>query len=191
MSERTAPVGSVSLPQTTADLHVFVQRLTSAQRDGRACVVCGADGFPLRPVGDLLGHQVAECHFHSWERANADNPPTWLTGPCPPWCADEHHAIDLPGDRLHGSPCLTVELRTMDYLNLGSPERPEFRPREMLMDLVQGYREIEPRICLNDNTDTFEVYLTLIEAERVSAHLSALVAQARDTPPAEHDSAGG
>lgn len=35
--------------------------MNEAQRDGRACVVCGRDNLPMVPAGFLYGVQVFTC----------------------------------------------------------------------------------------------------------------------------------
>ncbi|GAA4803299.1 DUF6907 domain-containing protein [Nocardioides caeni] len=38
-----------------------------------------------------------------------DDSPTWLTEPCPSWCARQHHEGDHPEDRFHQSTPSTID----------------------------------------------------------------------------------
>ncbi|MGV9600782.1 DUF6907 domain-containing protein [Streptosporangium sandarakinum] len=110
--------------------------------------------------------------------------PAWLTGPCPDWCSSLHNASDHPEDRHHDGANESVELTTMDFVDYGAPGRPNYRPQVALMDLVQGYREVEPRVCVVEGSDRFVFYLPLAEAEEFAGHLLRLVAEARgETTP--------
>lgn len=163
----------------TLDLHVLKDRLTSDQRWSRACIQCGKAGGILKPAGKLLDIDVVECDNHQWDRREAKNPPVWLTQPCPAWCVTRHSGPDDPGDRIHDSPLMAVPLLTMDFINYESPTEPRFAPVELMVDLVQGYREAEPRIVLNDTSDKWSDYLSLYEAEQLAKNLTALVDAAR------------
>ncbi|GGQ20863.1 DUF6907 domain-containing protein [Streptosporangium pseudovulgare] len=105
--------------------------------------------------------------------------PAWLTGPCPAWCSALHSASDHPDDRHHDGVSAAVELTTMDFINYGAPTRPNYRPQVALIDLIQGYREAEPRVCVVEGSDRFLFYLSLAEAEEFAGHLLQLVATAR------------
>ncbi|MCC5578998.1 hypothetical protein IMZ11_25560 [Microtetraspora sp. AC03309] len=163
----------------TVNLTAAKNNLSFPQRTGRACITCGATGTILKPAGTLLDIDVVECENHQWERANADNPPTWLTGPCPTWCIAEHRGSDHPDDRNHHSTNVSVSLKTMDYQNHGTPDEPRFVPLELMADLFQQHLQAEPRVVLNDTSDKFADYLSLDEAERFANHLLELVLAAR------------
>lgn len=76
---------------------------------------------------------------------------------------------------IHGT-----DLLTMDFENFGTAARPEYRPNALMADLVQGYREVEPRVCLIDSADKGTAYyLSLVEVEEFAAHLLRLVAEGR------------
>ncbi|MDP9862014.1 MULTISPECIES: hypothetical protein [Streptosporangium] len=77
--------------------------MSTAQRNGRACIVCGAGGGILKPAGKLLDRDMVECETHEWEREKA--------------------------------------------------AKPDYRPVSLMTDLVQGYREVEARVCLHDATE--------------------------------------
>ncbi|MFD8562472.1 DUF6907 domain-containing protein [Streptosporangium canum] len=162
------------------NLNLAKDSLSPAQRNGRACVSCGASGGILKPAGVLLDVKVVECETHIWERDAAANPPTWLTAPCPAWCTERHRAGDHPDDRQHVSVIHATDLLTGDFEDFGMPGKPQFRPISLLADLVQGYREAEPRVCLSDSATKGTChYLTLAEAEEIAAHLLQLVAAGR------------
>lgn len=179
-------------PDTPAalDLHALTDTLTPAQYAGRACITCGASDTILKPLGKLLDRDVVECETHEWRRRDAAGPASWLTQPCPRWCTDApdihegftiHRASDCPEDRRHSGDYFSVPLHTMDYVSFGPPASPSFKAREVMANLVQHYREAEPRICLSDDVDTFAIYMTLDEARRHRDHLTELLADAAQT----------
>ncbi|MBG0818190.1 hypothetical protein [Planomonospora sp. ID82291] len=165
-------------PPAAVDLHALLDSLTPAQLNGRACITCGAAGEILKPIGKLLDRDVVECDAHKWERDGVENPPTWLTGPCPAWCIARHHAMDCPEDRQHSSEILGVDLTTHDFENCGTQDSPAFRPVSARVDLIQHYREAEARVCVGVGDDT-SFRLTLAEAEQHARHLLRMVALAR------------
>ncbi|MBB6547026.1 DUF6907 domain-containing protein [Nonomuraea rubra] len=157
------------------------QSLTAAQLEGRACIQCGSEERHLAPAGTLLDVKVVECYTHQQERRLAASPAEWLTvSPCPAWCRDEHSGSDHPDDREHNSLYLNTALQTMPYINYGHGDKPEYKPTGIMTDLVQHYREAEPRICFGDTGDHASYYMTLDEAQEIALHLLVLVSAGRD-----------
>lgn len=160
---------------TILDLIALKNSLTAAQRIGRACVVCGNSLNRFVPAGKIGDVDVVECDHHAPQRKRErDNAPTWLTAPCPGWCHDDHHGSDHPDDRRHGSGTTGVPLRTMAFENFGSPAEPSYKPLELMADLEQLYREIEPRVVLCDDSDKWFRRLSLGETRDFALNLIEL-----------------
>ncbi|MCX9191961.1 hypothetical protein C3Y87_11140 [Carbonactinospora thermoautotrophica] len=170
--------------------------LTSAQRDGLACVVCGRDYLknpvPRVPVGRSgTSSQVFACdggegvrcaalltgrHAADAEDTGQPTPdvrPSWLVEPCPAWCLGGHEEGDHPADRRHWSEELRVPL------SLAAPVEIDegcYRPEQARAYLEQHVREREPFVCLSKGDEpAFE--LTLDEARALAEALLALVEQ--------------
>jgi hypothetical protein len=120
-----------------------------------------------------------EATMRAYEKQREDNEPAyWLkSDPCPPWCTNTnlHKSSDDPADREHDSDVLSVSLESMPP----SVAYAEFRPPEVTAMLVQKFREVEPRVYINDSSDGTNLYATLDEAEKLAYDLLFLVAQAR------------
>lgn len=104
-------------------------------------------------------------------------PAYWLVShPCPPWCHGRAHtSSDHPMDRVHDSAVRAVTFDTMQP----STGYGDYRAPELTLHLTQGYRETEPRVCVEFEGDTI-LYATLVEAEAVADALLALIAEARE-----------
>lgn len=81
--------------------------LTDEQRDGLACVVCGADTAPMRPVGHVDGVQVFACTSHVADEkgvATADTPTDEKGVHSVRTLDDEQglHAVETPDDATAG-----------------------------------------------------------------------------------------
>lgn len=178
----TAPaLRTVTVAGAQIDLVALRDSLTPAQRMGRACVHCGRNGERLEPAGTLLDVQVVECFTHRYARHNAASPAGWLSiSACPSWCNSGHRGSDHPDDRQHGSLYLETVLQTMRYDDYGLPGKPEYKPVIAGVNLVQHYRETEPRICVSDTGEYGEYYLTLDEAQKIALDLLTLVLAGRD-----------
>lgn len=148
-------------------------KLNEAQRDGLACITCGSDDQPMKPVDHLDGVQLFECAEHSM--------PYWQSEPCPSWCAEIHQGKDEESDRIHTSPWAITSATTMSSENFGrGSSTPSWVAHTAEASLQQGYREAEPRILFMDAAnDRYQQYLTLEEAERHAEHLLTLIRQAR------------
>ena len=105
--------------------------------------------------------------------------PFWCDEPCPAWCDEQHHASDHVADRQHIGATRTLTLATMPAVEVITPGDPEWRPVELLLELAQGYRECEPRICLASTGDAPGAWLTLAEAAELARQITDLVALAR------------
>lgn len=110
--------------------------------------------------------------------------PFWLNHDCPAWCHGEHGDSDFVGDRVHASNRLAEIVLTVmgpyESQHMKPGETQEYYERVMLFYLRQDYREIEPRILLEeeDNVDrSFE--LTVAEAEAAGNTLLKAVGLAR------------
>ncbi|MFI7148429.1 DUF6907 domain-containing protein [Nonomuraea sp. NPDC050022] len=147
--------------------------LNAAQLDGLACVTCGSDDQPMKPVDVRDGVQVFECAEHSM--------PYWQTEPCPAWCRDVHKGSDEESDRLHTSPWQITPVTTMDMENFGHGSGlPSWVAHTAEVSLQQGYREVEPRVLMHDAAnDRYHLYLTLDETKQLANAMLAHVAAAR------------
>lgn len=166
------------------DLPALKDALTMAQRNGRACVVCGKSDYSLKPAGKLLGLGVVECDIHEWERKKQASPPVWMTEPCPGWCLSNygehiHGGEDAPEDRHHLSAVTVQPLLTMEFPNYESPTTPRYAPLDLMVDLLQHYREAEPRVVVNDTSDKFTLYLSLDEAQQHAVNVMEMVRAGR------------
>lgn len=106
-----------------------------------------------------------------------DTAPGWLTS-CPHWCTSEHRPGEHPDDRQHTGVYYYTPLQTMDYVDYGTPGAPDWMPRDLMVALVQEYREVEPRALVMETADDVALYLTLDEARRHRDHLTELLADA-------------
>ncbi|WP_449061375.1 hypothetical protein [Planomonospora algeriensis] len=178
----TAPaLRTVTVAGAQIDLVALRDSLTPAQRMGRACVQCGRNDERLESAGTLLDVQVVECFTHRYSRHNAASPADWLSiSACPSWCNSGHRGSDHPDDRQHGSLYLETVLQTMRYDDYGLPGKPEYKPVIAGVNLIQHYRETEPRICVSDTGEHGEYYLTLDEAQKIALDLLTLVLAGRD-----------
>lgn len=110
-----------------------------------------------------------------------DTAPGWLTF-CPHWCTSEHRPGEHPDDRQHTGVYYYTPLQTMDYVDYGTPGAPDWMPRDLMVALVQEYREVEPRALVMETADDVALYLTLGEARRLRTHLDELLADADGDP---------
>lgn len=152
--------------------------LNAAQLGGRACVVCGTENGPMKPVSLHIGPSGSNQLF----ACSGDNRPSWQTAPCPSWCVERHHNHDMPDDRLHWSDWHGVDLTSMDMENIGPKDQPDYRTHNASAVLFQHYREAEPRVSLIDDIHdrcAYSMHMTLDEAEQLAFHLFELVRQGR------------
>lgn len=105
--------------------------------------------------------------------------PYWLHKPCPEWCTKHHNQYDYGSDRQHFS-----EWSHNMWLTLEEPTRHDFRdaegrieysPYTMSIYLIQGDREVEPRIAVEEQFRRLNVTFTLAEARQVASALSHAV----------------
>lgn len=171
----SVPTSATTTDHTNIDFDP--ETLTEAQRAGRACVICGAETGDLKKM-ELYAHTDGE----TWLVACIGRP-AWLTGPCPAWCVETHRALDCPDDRNHFSPGHHVEATTMDWPNAGSTEQPRWAPRHLMADLLQHYRETEPRVVLYDDETNTTHHLTLSEARDYAFAILDLVAKGSEQEP--------
>lgn len=87
--------------------------------------------------------------------------PRWLTEPCPPWCARDHHDADHPEDRYHQSETsvLTGTQRTGSALSDTAPvELAVWIGRDQATDAewltIEALEQAAPRIRLTIETAT-------------------------------------
>ncbi|MFI6299514.1 DUF6907 domain-containing protein [Nonomuraea sp. NPDC050790] len=166
--------------QPSIDLPALLRSLTMAQRNSRACIVCGGSDYPLKPVGKIGNTPVVECDMHAFQRERAADSPAWLTA-CPAWCIEDHHGADHPDDRVHWSAYRSTPAHTMQYEDCGSPNEPGHMAHSASLVLVQHYREAEPRVSLSDNAnDKWSLQMTLAEAEQVARHILDIIHTARE-----------
>lgn len=116
--------------------------------------------------------------MHQITPATRDEPrPYWLTGPCPVWCEEQHADDDRPEERRHigGADAIPLTLADPQMYRTG-PGRGDvgWRPRVLLVDIEQGWRETEPEICLSDD-DTTVLRLTEAEARALIARVTELL----------------
>lgn len=109
--------------------------------------------------------------------------PFWLHTPCPPWCDGIHEDSDLVVDRRHRSSWgKRITLSTMEptRVEVGVvDDRVRYEPCLLDVRLDQAYREIEPRVRIEEIHHRGRFILTLTEAERLSKALTQAVARAR------------
>lgn len=105
--------------------------------------------------------------------------PYWLSGTCPAWCDEHHQSEDLVEDRRHVSGWSNrLVLSTMDpaWLEVlttkGGVER---EPRALQVWIEQGYREVEPRVLLEEDHRLGVFALSLAEADRLARTLAEAV----------------
>lgn len=110
--------------------------------------------------------------------------PYWLNHDCPAWCHGQHGDSDFVGDRVHASnrlaeiPLTVMEPYKSQQLKPGETET--YYERFMLFYLRQDYREIEPRIHIEEEDSTDGTYdLTVAEAEAAGNAILRAVALAR------------
>lgn len=109
--------------------------------------------------------------------------PFWLHGPCPRWCDGIHEDSDFVIDRRHRSRWRKrIRLSTMEASRVESgivDDRVWYEPCLVDVRIDQGYREIEPRIHVEEIHHRGRFTFTLTEAERFSKALAQAVARAR------------
>ena len=129
-------------------------------------------------------------HFDEVPKTNSDDQaearrkqPYWQEIPCPDWCIekkDGHDAEEGGEDRVHlGGPGELVTLITEDAKTFDGSRA---YPVSAEVGLIQGYREIAPRVSLFFNHHQSQsVHLTLDEA-RDLADLLVRTARLAETP---------
>ncbi|MET8987778.1 hypothetical protein ABZW49_20215 [Nonomuraea wenchangensis] len=130
---------------------------------------------------------AAKCEYLSEMEANAreqisDEPALWLASdPCPGWCTNArlHKTSDHPDDRAHDGATVTVPLLSMPVVPMTFADGPRWTAPELRLQLVKEYREVEPRVSINDGGDQVRLYATLDELERIGNAMLDLVRQGR------------
>ncbi|MCP2336120.1 DUF6907 domain-containing protein [Actinomadura rupiterrae] len=105
--------------------------------------------------------------------------PAWLPYGCPAWCGygDEHDEDTHYDDRNHGGFAFNLVLTAFSSAISDDRDIATERP-ELNMNLVQHYREVEPRIWIGFNGTNKGVHVTISEAEKAARHLLDMVAAA-------------
>jgi hypothetical protein len=98
------------------------------------------------------------------------NHPSWLTKPCPKWCAAKtsHREEDLPDDRLHYSSWQRfIALPSAEPVMIGQP--PTRQQRQLIIYVEQHVDEDEPRVIVTDaHSDKQERRFNVDEATGVA-----------------------
>lgn len=107
----------------------------------------------------------------------------WLTDPCPAWCefVRNHSDRDDYDDRVHQGVARRVVATTedLDRDTVDGQVHLDREPPDLTVQVVQHYREQEPRLSLHRGETRKGAYLTLDEAEELAAILGDLVKEAR------------
>lgn len=98
--------------------------------------------------------------------------PYWQAADCPSWCHGVHRKSDHADDRRHTSRWdRRFRLSLLDPVCVdltGNGGKMFFEPREALVYVEQGDREVEPRVILAEERRMFDnVDLTLAEARKL------------------------
>jgi hypothetical protein len=88
------------------------------------------------------------------------NPPQWLTEPCPPWCVVLHEQCDHERDRRHVSSSLVVPV--VELRGIGEPDPPE-------EDQSVGE---ELALCLHRRVGSADTWLYVGDGSRQALELS-------------------
>jgi uncharacterized protein DUF6907 len=109
--------------------------------------------------------------------------PFWLFEPCPSWCDGLHEDGDGIADRRHHSRWgKRICLSTMDpcraAFDLGD-DAVRHEPCLINVRLEQGYREIEPRVVVEEVHGLGRFTLTMPETERLGKALAKAIELAR------------
>jgi hypothetical protein len=150
------------------------------QRTGITCARCGR--VPLSPtmITSAAGVDLVAC---ADQHTRICTPGIfWLTPPCPSWCHRElHDESDGDEDRTHLSrwqgkvPLVLEDARRMGG-DLG------YQPQHVSLHLVQGVREIAPRIWCGKNETNQGWHLTAEEARDLASTLQHAADLADNTP---------
>lgn len=111
----------------------------------------------------------------------SDAPAYWLASdPCPEWCANQslHRSDDEPCDRAHDGVTFAISLNSMSPVVIQDPAA-RFGAPELRFMLTKKFREVEPRVWINDDADKVDKYATLDEIEQIAHTLLALVREGR------------
>jgi uncharacterized protein DUF6907 len=104
--------------------------------------------------------------------------PYWSPNACPAWCDQLHSDADLVDDRRHVSSWdARVVLSTMEPVRLEprtAAEGVEHEPCAVQVWVEQGYREVEPRVRVEEDHRQGVFAFSLAEAE----HLAQVLAEA-------------
>lgn len=118
------------------------------------------------------------------KRRTKIEPPFWQASPCPSWCDGGHHLDDNLRTHEHGF-TWSVPLSTHKAMKYRGGGSDKYGEPALWFGLEQGYREIEPRVCVSQGLGTeveqVELYLTLREAERLAKYLLRAVKRAGGT----------
>lgn len=116
------------------------------------------------------------------QRSRKIDMPFWQDTPCPPWCQGIHDDLDGIDDREHEwEDPRGLSLSTHGPVKYLHSEKT--RPTTLWINLVQGYRETEPRVHIHQGCGTaeeqVELSLTLAEAEKVIRRLTKAIHRAK------------
>ncbi|WP_394329682.1 DUF6907 domain-containing protein [Amycolatopsis keratiniphila] len=159
---------------------VEIATLSEEQKRGSTCARCGR--VPLSPQS-FDGTDLVVC-ADEHARICTDSV-FWLTQPCPWWCDSGWHSDDDRGaDRRHMSEWtgnVPLVLEDGDRMGNGLPYQPEYAT----VHLLQGVREIEPRIWCGKGETNHGWYMTPAETRELAATLTSAAEMAeRQVAPA-------
>lgn len=103
--------------------------------------------------------------------------PDWLTEPCPPWCAGEHHEQDAPEDRDHYSAYHAIPVIQprfeRGHRSLYVPDHDVVEAEELGIVAVRGVGARETWISIDGENQSLKI--TLESAHRLHSELGRLL----------------
>lgn len=105
-----------------------------------------------------------------------ENSPSWLTEPCPAWCAGDHAEGDHPEDHAHRSSGVDVPVVTRSAVLEGSRLRYRYGTAEVYIALHRGIGSDETWVYIGDGTVAGGIEMPFESARRVARTLSAALA---------------
>ncbi|MER7363550.1 DUF6907 domain-containing protein [Nonomuraea wenchangensis] len=123
---------------------------------------------------------VSELYAYAHEKASG-TPALWLeTDPCPAWCDSRlHKTSDHPDDRGHDGATSVHRLLSMPVIPMRFADGTRWAAPELHLQLVKEYRDVEPRVFINDSEDQVRLHATLDELEEIANAMLDLVRQGR------------